>query len=80
MQSSPFTRRRTTHQCLLTLHPPPPLQKKTLPEQWHLRQSKWRFINGLVPYMGPPAFTVSRIWIPFLLGRVVQHHALCNVQ
>jgi hypothetical protein len=45
-----------------------PSQKKTLPEQWRLHMSPWRFLNALVPYLGPPTFTLMRIWTPFLAG------------
>jgi hypothetical protein len=44
------------------------LQKKTLPDQWQLRTSSRRFLTSLVPYLGPPTFTLARIWAPFAAG------------
>lgn len=50
------------------------LQKKTLPEQWQLRTSNWRFLTAILPYLGPPTFTLGRIWAPFSTGVCV--HAI----
>lgn len=41
-------------------------QRKTLPGQWHLHQSSWRYLNALVPYLGPPINTLARIWAPLM--------------
>lgn len=41
-------------------------KKKTLPEQWHLHKTNWRYLNALVPYLGPPTNTLAHIWFPLL--------------
>jgi hypothetical protein len=44
------------------------LQAKATPQHWHLHKFQWRWLNALVPYLGPPLFTLHRIWWPFLAG------------
>lgn len=39
-------------------------QKKTLPDQWALLQSRWRFLSALLPYLGPPSHSFWHIGLP----------------
>lgn len=42
------------------------VQKKTLPQQWHRIHSSWRFLHALLPYLGPPIYTLHHIFVPVL--------------
>lgn len=41
-------------------------QKKTLPDQWRLHRTGWRFLSALVPYLGPPTHSLARVFFPAL--------------
>lgn len=52
--------------------PPTPAQRcKTLPDQWRLLQSPWRYATALFPYLGPPLFTLRHICVPVMAVMII---------
>lgn len=62
----------------LAMMRPDQANNKTLADQWALHRSQWRLVHSLVPYIGPPAHTLRRIWPAMLviLGITVTIKAL----
>ena len=44
-------------------------KKKTRAPQWASLRSRWRFIEGMLFYIGPPVYLLKRTWPPLVLKR-----------